>query len=148
MRFACLLTCLWPLAVSAVAQGAPPDFQRDVQPILVDHCAQCHGVDAAERKAGLRLDLRDSALKGGDTGSPAIVPGDLEASELVRRITATDPGEAMPPKSYNKPLSPSQVETLKSWIKDGAPYAAHWAFTAPRKAPLPAGGPKIGRAHV
>src|SRR6478735_2298317 len=91
--------------------AAPVDFQRDVQPILAEHCAQCHGVDAAERKSGLRLDLRDSGLKGGDSGVPAIVPGDLEKSELVLRITSTDPAMLMPPPNHKKPLSAGQIET-------------------------------------
>ncbi|MFN0052668.1 MAG: PSD1 and planctomycete cytochrome C domain-containing protein [Planctomycetales bacterium] len=129
------------LAAASSAAGAPPDFQREVLPIFTDHCAQCHGVDAAERKSGLRFDLRDSALKGGDSGTPAIVPGQPDDSELIRRVMATDPAEVMPPPSYNKPLSGAQVETLKQWVADGAGYAAHWAFTTPQKGPLLSGGP-------
>src|SRR5437764_406751 len=85
------------------ARAAPPvGFQRDVQPIFAEHCAQCHGGDEANRKSGLRLDLRDSALKGGESGTAAIVPGQLEQGELIRRITSTDPEIVMPPPSQNK----------------------------------------------
>jgi hypothetical protein len=120
---------------------AEVDFQRDVQPILAEHCAQCHGADEKARQGGLRLDLREHALVGGDSGTAAIVPGEPEGSELIRRISSTDPGEIMPPPDAKKPLSPGQVETLKQWIAQGADYHVHWAFAAPQKAPLPQSGP-------
>src|SRR4051812_43284472 len=83
------------------AWGASPvGFQRDVQPILAEHCAQCHGVDKGNRKSGLRLDRRDSALKGGDSGAAAIVPGQPDDSEVIRRITSTDATELMPPPKH------------------------------------------------
>jgi len=133
---------LLPLVFIAVAAtnaraAPPPDFQRDVQPIFAEHCAECHGLDADNRKSGLRLDLRESALKGGESGDPAIVPGKPEESELVRRITSGDRSTLMPPPKHNKPLSPKQIDTLQQWIKDGAKYESHWAFTAPRKVTLP-----------
>ncbi|MBS0265096.1 MAG: PSD1 domain-containing protein [Planctomycetes bacterium] len=136
----------WGLLVVAVLAGqasaAPPvDFQRDVQPILAEHCTLCHGVDPADRKSGLRLDLRDAALKGGESGEPAIVPGDPEKSPFIERIKSTDPGQVMPPPKHQKPLSPRQIETLTQWIREGAKYESHWAFTAPQKATPPAGGP-------
>jgi mono/diheme cytochrome c family protein len=118
-------------------------YQRDVQPILAEHCAQCHGGDQAKRKSGLRLDRRESALKGGDSGSPAIVPGQPDESELILRITSDDPTEQMPPPKHKKPLSTKQIETLKQWIQEGAAYESHWAFAPPRKVPLP----EVGRAN-
>lgn len=128
-------------SAGAVARAAPPvDFQRDVQPIFSEHCAQCHGVDEANRKSGLRFDVRESALKGGESGTPAIVPGQPDKSELVARITATEPEELMPPPRHNKPLSAKQIETLQQWIREGAKYESHWAFTAPRKVNLPDAG--------
>jgi mono/diheme cytochrome c family protein len=130
------------LALSAAAQAeSPVDFQREVQPIFAEHCALCHGVDEGDRQANLRLDVREAALKGGDSGMPAIVPGKPADSELVRRITAADEAMRMPPPSHEKPLSASQIETLKRWIAEGANYESHWAFVPPRKAPLPSGGP-------
>src|SRR5438552_7109562 len=86
------------------ARAAPPvEFQRDIQPILAEHCAQCHGADAANRKSGLRLDLHESALKGGDSGAAAIVPGQPEESELIQRVSSSDPDFVMPPPSQKKP---------------------------------------------
>jgi hypothetical protein len=131
-------TLLLIIALGARVQAAPPaDFQRDVQPLFAEHCALCHGLDAANRKSGLRLDVRESVLKGGDSGTPAIVPGKPEESEVIRRITSTDSNEVMPPPRHNKPLSAKQKETLAQWIKEGAKYESHWAFTAPQKANLP-----------
>ena len=65
------------------------------------------------------------------------MPGELEQGELIRRITSTDADVVMPPPSHNKPLSAKQIESLRQWIKDGAKYESHWAFTAPRKLTLP-----------
>src|SRR4029079_12583820 len=107
---------------SLATAAPPPDFQRDVQPIFAEHCTQCHGVDEANRKSGLRLDLRDAALKGGDSGTAAIVPGNPEESELFLRWASTDSPIVMPPPSHNKPLSAQQIDILKRWIKDGAKY--------------------------
>lgn len=133
------------VAVAVPAAAAPPvDFQREVLPILTDHCSQCHGVDENNRQAGLRLDQLESALKGGESGEPAIVPGAPDSSEMVRRITATDADVLMPPPNHNKPLSARQIETLRQWVKEGAPYASHWAFTAPRQADTP----NVGTAHA
>ncbi len=138
-----ILIKLFVLGALVMASGrcvVAADFLRDVQPILAEHCAQCHGTDEKERKSGLRLDQRDAALKGGESGTAAIVPGKLEQGELVRRITSTDPDEIMPPPSHKKPLSAGQIDTLKQWIKDGANYESHWAFTPPVQLPVPAVG--------
>lgn len=121
-----------------IAAGADRiDYQRDVQPIFVEHCTQCHGVDAAERKSGFRVDVRDDAVRGGESGLPAIVPGKTDAGELLRRIVSTDADLLMPPPSHNKPLSAAQIKTLEQWITEGAEYAGHWAFTPPVKPPVP-----------
>ena len=137
----CRLAFLWLAAVSCCGSSlsavADVDFQRDVQPILAEHCWQCHGIDANERKAGLRLDLSDHALKGGESGTPAIVPGRPDDSELIRRITALDAVVVMPPPDQQKPLSEVQKKTLAQWIKEGAEFQAHWSFTPPEKAVLP-----------
>ena len=118
--------------------AAPPvDFQRQVQPILAEICTLCHGVDGDDRKSGLRLDLRPDALKGGESGSPAIVPGRPAESEFIRRITSDDPDVRMPPNDSKKSLTSDQIATLKQWIAEGANYEAHWAFTPPAKSPLP-----------
>ena len=133
---------LWGISLfPGILSAQVVDFQRDVQPILAENCTQCHGVDEAARQGSLRLDLRDPALKGGDSGTAAIVPGKPDFSELIRRVTSTDPATVMPPPKDHKPLKPNQVETLKLWIQQGANYSAHWAFVPPHKAALPAGGP-------
>jgi len=107
--------------------GAPVDFAREVLPILSDNCFHCHGPSETGRKAGLRLDLREEALKE-RKGRSAIVPGKTEASELVRRLDLTDPDEVMPPPDSHKVLSRSQKDVLKRWIAEGAPWGRHWAF--------------------
>ncbi|HEY1188954.1 MAG TPA: DUF1549 domain-containing protein, partial [Gemmata sp.] len=110
---------------------APPpvDFERDVQPILAKHCVSCHGPD--KQKGGLRLDRGPDALKGGDSGA-VIAPGKPADSALVKRLTAADAGERMPP---NGPLTQEQIGTLARWIETGAKWPAggatadeHWAF--------------------
>src|SRR5688500_5816828 len=91
------------------------DSQRDVFPILSDNCFNCHGQDEASRKGGLRLDVRESALRGGKSGDPAIVPAQPDRSPLLARITTDDEGEVMPPPKTKKKLTPHQIQTLKSW---------------------------------
>jgi hypothetical protein len=132
----CLLTAL-TLPMPSCLAAPPVDFQRQIQPMLAEHCTACHGVDPDERKSGLRLDLRMEALKGGESGSPAIVPERPDASEMIRRVISNDPDLIMPPKDHNKPLTADQIATLKQWISEGANYEAHWAFTPPTKLPLP-----------
>jgi hypothetical protein len=113
------------------------DFQRQIRPLLADKCFACHGRDAEHREGSLRLDERDSALKGGDTGEPAIAPGTPEKSELVRRIFSTDADERMPPPKSKKELTAAEKVLIRRWIAEGAEYKAHWAFVAPVKPPLP-----------
>jgi len=132
-----IAVCLFVVACRA-AVAAGPDFQREIQPLLAEHCAHCHGIDEATRQGGLRLDIRQSALEGGDSGTPAIVPGTPEASEMVARIRSTDPDVVMPPPHEKKPLSESQKALLEAWIAAGAGYDPHWAFVAPAKAVVPA----------
>src|SRR5579884_433709 len=113
-------------------------YNRDVRPILMENCFACHGADSAARKARLRLDDRDAALRGGRSEMPALVPGKPDESELVRRIFLTDdPAHAMPPPTSKKTLTPAQKETLKRWIAEGAVYQPHWSFIAPTRPPLP-----------
>lgn len=112
--------------------ATPIHFNRDVRPILSEKCFLCHGADPNKRKAKLRLDDRDVALEKG-----AIVPGKPDESELIKRILSADPEEQMPPPSSNRHLNAAQKEILRAWIKDGAPYEKHWAFTTPTRPPPP-----------
>ncbi len=128
------------LAATILSLGAAtPDFTRDIQPILADHCFHCHGQDDEGRKGGLRLDMRNAALKGGKSGDPAIVPGQPARSTLLQRISADD-DDVMPPLKEKHPVRPADVEMLRAWIEAGAPYQSHWAFSAPVKAPPPMPG--------
>lgn len=144
MSRSCLLT-VWTLVLLLVvpaAEAAEPavDFNRDVRPILSNNCFQCHGPDASERHGGgaegLRLDT--SAAAQADLGGyAALVPGKPAASELIRRIEADDAGELMPPSETGKSLTPREIELLKAWIRQGAPYAEHWAYVPPQRPALP-----------
>jgi len=100
------------------------DFPRQVEPILAKRCFACHGPDKAQ--GGLRLNSRKGALVDLDSGSHAIVPGKPDESELVRRITATDESQRMPPEG--KPLSDDQIAVIRRWISEGASWPEHWAF--------------------
>jgi len=113
-------------------------FNRDVRPILSNHCFTCHGPDSATREAGLRLDQRDNAIAESDSGERAIVPGKLNLSELIRRVTSKDDDVRMPPVDGHEPLNKEQIETLKEWIKQGAEYQQHWSFVAVERSSPPA----------
>ncbi len=124
-----LLLSLTAHAYAVAATPADePDFARDVRPLLSQYCFKCHGPDEKTREGGLRLDDRTAALQGGDSQTPAIAPGKAHASELIKRITSTDPDSVMPPPSTKRSLTAEQVETLRRWVEAGAAYAEHWAF--------------------
>lgn len=119
--------------IANAGASAKLEFNRDIRPILSDHCFRCHGPDKSHRKAKLRLDLRDAALE-----REAFVPGKPEESEIIRRINATDPDDLMPPEDMHKPLSAAQKEMLKRWVAEGAEYQAHWAYITPARPAVPA----------
>src|SRR3954454_19148642 len=96
------------LAGSGPVHGAEVDFNRDVRPLLSRYCFKCHGPDDGARKAKLRLDGREAALKGGRSEEPAVVPGKPDDSELVRRILADDPNRIMPPPATKATLSDAE----------------------------------------
>ena len=121
---------------ASTAVSAAVGYNRDIRPILAENCFSCHGVDSASRKAGLRLDHFENATNKLESGAVAIVPGQPEKSELVRRINLTD-DDQMPPEKIHKTLTPAQKELLKNWIASGAEYEPHWSFIAPQKVPLP-----------
>jgi len=126
------------------------DFNQDVQPILASNCFSCHGPDPEMRKAGLRLDLEESAFRKRPGHPDAIVPGHPEDSELVRRIESKDPHYLMPrsPQDDGKPLKAADIAILKEWVKEGAVYRPHWAFEKPVKAALPATAQNDGWAKT
>lgn len=114
----------------------PLSYRRDIRPILSDRCFQCHGPDAASREAGLRLDVREEAVRARD-GIAAIVPGDPAASELVFRIHEPRPDDRMPPPESGKSLTDADRARLVAWIEAGAEYETHWAWVAPERPEVP-----------
>lgn len=131
------------LATVPRANGAGPasdhqvGFNRDVRPILARHCFKCHGPDDRSRKAKLRLDRRDDALKAAGSGMSPIIPGRPEDSELVSRIFSEEDGERMPPPQAKLPLSEHDRKILERWIAEGAKYEMHWAFQRPTRPVMP-----------
>ncbi|MEN9358961.1 MAG: hypothetical protein RL095_496 [Verrucomicrobiota bacterium] len=132
-----------PVAKSSAAAkpGAAPvaklSFSRQILPILSDKCFECHGPDeeAVAKSGHLRLDVRDAAIK-----KKAIVPGDPDASEMIKRIHSSNPKQVMPTPASHKVLTDEQKRLLTQWIAEGAEYSGHWAFTAPVKHALPEAG--------
>ena len=132
-RLAGVLAGVGFAGVAAAAHSpATLSFNRDIRPILSENCFQCHGPDANRRKADFRLDVRDDAVE-----ALAFVPGAPEKSEMIRRIFSTDAEEQMPPVDSNRTLTAAQKERLKRWVKEGAPYEPHWAYTVPVRPALP-----------
>ncbi|MFM1943306.1 MAG: hypothetical protein RI897_2288 [Verrucomicrobiota bacterium] len=128
MAFGILLACIGRV----LGGGGEIQFNRDIRPILSENCFYCHGQDGNKRKADLRLDRREPAVAAG-----ALVPFDVEASELVRRVFAEDAFELMPPHDSNRVLTGDQKALLKRWVGDGARYEEHWAFVAPERPDIP-----------
>ncbi len=122
---------------SGAAPGAQPKLQynRDIRPIFADTCFACHGPDSAARKADFRLD-RPNDVTTMRNGHAAIVKGNPELSEMIRRITGKGP--IMPPPSSHKSLAPKQIAMLKRWVSEGAEYEKHWSYIAPVRPALPA----------
>ncbi len=123
--------------VVGISNAAPEavKFNRDVRPILSENCFSCHG--PAKQKAGLRLDLADSATKPVKSGAAAVVPGKPNDSELIKRIVSTDDELIMPPADSHKKLTATQKETLRRWIAEGAAFEAHWSFSPLAKPVVP-----------
>ncbi len=129
------------LAPGSFAQ-TPPDFQREIRPILSNVCYKCHGPDPDERKGGmkgsggLRFDTEEGSRADLD-GTHAIVPGHPEQSDLIARITSADPDELMPPPKSGKKLTPREIELLRQWIAAGAKYTKHWSYEKPVRPAVP-----------
>jgi hypothetical protein len=126
---------LW--AGEGVVAPRPVDFTRDIKPILTNNCYACHGPDTSKRRAGLRLDHRDEAVRTLKSGTAAVVPGDSARSALFQRISADDDGQRMPPPKSGKKLTTEQIDLLKRWLDAGAKWEDHWAFVKPVRPELP-----------
>ena len=152
-RFAILF-----VATGSLAFAGAIDFSRDIQPILSENCYHCHGPDAKARKAELRLDRKEDAMRVQD-GVAVVKPGDSKASALIERIFTTDEDDVMPPKKSNRTLTAAQKYLLRRWVDEGAKWGEHWAFVAPKRPAVPeksaqlsvlsvqTGGAKLGAGH-
>ncbi|MBI3412177.1 MAG: DUF1553 domain-containing protein [Planctomycetes bacterium] len=120
------------LAASPCLADGRLEYNRHIRPILAENCFACHGPDSAARKAKLRLDQRDAAIKAG-----AIVPSKPGESELIGRIFEGEESKRMPPLRTHKKLTSAQKETLKEWIAAGAEYQPHWSLIAPNRTEPP-----------
>lgn len=141
-RYLSIAAFFLSLHTAPIRADSKVDFARDILPIFQSRCAKCH--DARKQTSGYRLDIRSSALRGGESGKPAIVPGDSKKSELIRRITTAEGDEAMPPGKEK--LTQAQIKLLVAWVNAGAIWpdalanegrAGHWAFRAPERPALP-----------
>ena len=122
------------------ALGQVVDFESQIKPLLSDRCFACHGPDEKARKADLRLYSREGAFAQLDDDLFVITPGKPQASELYRRITATDPDDLMPPPDSKRTLSAGERELIRRWIEQGAEWKEHWAFVPLADVVLPALG--------
>ena len=158
------LLILLPIALTAgavwfVLSRSGPDTTRlpdkvsynfHIRPILSDRCFKCHGPDAKQRKANLRLDTEEGLYKSlrEDTARHVIVPGKPNESELYNRVHADDTSFLMPPPSSNLSLTSYEVDLIRKWIRQGAEYQDHWAFVAPRKESIPEAGEEWTRNEI
>lgn len=132
MLLAAVFVCPTALAVE------PVSFNRDIRPIMSDTCFHCHGNDAKTREAGMRLDVREAALQETEGGAVPIVPGDPDASEIIKRIFDED--DPMPPESAHKPLTAEQKALFRRWVAEGAVYEPHWAYAPLVRPAVPGDG--------
>jgi Protein of unknown function (DUF1501)/Protein of unknown function (DUF1549)/Planctomycete cytochrome C len=124
------------LSLAAEPKG-PVSFNRDIRPIMSDTCFRCHGPDRNARIAGLRLDIREEAIKATKTGIIPIVPGNPEQSAVIARVFAKDPALLMPPEYAHKELTSAQKEILRRWVAEGAKYEGHWAYEPVKRPSMP-----------
>ena len=127
-----MIVLSWLLAAAELRAAEPVNFARDVRPLLSKNCFRCHGPDQATLQAGLRLDLREGAIKPLESGLTAIVPGKAGESELIKRVSSANPDERMPPVDGGRALTAGEIDLLKRWIDEGAEYKSHWAFVPPQ----------------
>ena len=139
--------CVLTLAAVGVrpgqATGQELQFNRDVRPILSEACFTCHGPDTGQRQGELRLDTKSGLASARAADVLTAVDGNV--SEMIRRITSSDPDIRMPPPDSGRSLSDQQVEILRRWIRQGAAWQQHWAYLVPVRT-VPPGTPADGTA--
>jgi hypothetical protein len=115
------------------------DFNLHIRPILSDRCFKCHGPDANQRKANLRLDTQEGALAAlrDNPKAHVIMPGSPDQSEVFLRISTSDTSQLMPPPKSNLSLNENEIALIEKWIKQGAKYKPHWAFIPPTQIEIP-----------
>jgi mono/diheme cytochrome c family protein len=131
--FAAVLAASSASSLRAADASSEIQFNRDVRPILSDNCFRCHGPEVKSRKGKLRLDVREAAVE-----REAIIPGNPDESEIIRRLISTDEDDQMPPPDTHKVVTPAQIETLRKWISQGAVYEPHWSYAPITRPALPA----------
>jgi len=121
------------------AKDDPVDFSAEIKPIINKHCISCHG--GVKKNGGFSLLFEEEAFSATESGKPAIIPGDAKHSEFIRRLTTEDPEERMP---YNAPpLSKEDIRLLTRWVEEGAKWGEHWAYSLPKKVPVPGNRPAM-----
>src|ERR1041385_4473275 len=131
----------WAVCIGSFAPCAFPaspatsiDFNRDIRPIFSGNCYACHGPDKGKRKAGLRFDIKEEALKKLESGNFALVPGKTEQSALLKLVSLPpDDDDHMPPSKTGKQLTAAQIDLLRRWIEQGAKWAEHWSYVPPER---------------
>ncbi|HEY2584368.1 MAG TPA: DUF1549 domain-containing protein, partial [Tepidisphaeraceae bacterium] len=113
------------------------DFDRQIRPILSDNCYKCHGPDEGSRKAKLRLDTKDGGAFRVKDGKAVLAPGKSGQSQLVRRISSSDPEFVMPPPDSHRTLTAAQIALIRAWVDQGAKWELHWAFVPPTRPTIP-----------
>ncbi len=139
IRRSCLTIVV--LLISSVLSCAeePIRFNRDIRPIIAEHCYHCHGPDPSSRKAGLRFDREESLFAARGAEVATVVRGKPDESPLYQRISTADLDDIMPPEKAHKPLSPEKIARVRRWIAEGAQWEPHWSLIAPVRPILPAG---------
>jgi hypothetical protein len=146
LAVATLLASLLPsIDVPARTDDPTIDFNRDIRTTLADKCYQCHGPDANQRKAKLRLDTEEGAFRNEDGVRPFVADKPSE-SEAYRRITTDDPDDLMPPPDSELSLTDTEKELIRRWIEQGAKWQNHWAFIPPKRPSPPLGQAQPGNA--
>jgi hypothetical protein len=137
MRNKLLLLSAFVVVSVVLWRGLSPsktvDFMTDVKPLLNKKCMSCHG--GVKANGGFNLLTRELALQTNESGKPAIIPGDADASEMIRRLTCTDTEERMPYKE--EPLTSDEIGVLRRWINEGAEWGRHWAYAPLQQPALP-----------
>ena len=146
-----LLLVLLTAPVSHAAKASDKvSFNNQIEPILSEHCYKCHGPDSSTRKPKkqpLRLDRELFAFQVRDNGQPVIVKGNPKASEVIRRIRATD-DDVMPPASEHKQLKPEEIVLIEKWVAQGGQYEKHWSLIPPTRAPMPDAGKRWAKNPI